>query len=86
MFTCDGRSVPVPVGVVEGIIARAEDSASVDPRLATGQSVRILRGAFADLVGKLERLEPEGRTRVLLEIMGTVVPVALHQGALAPAA
>jgi hypothetical protein len=37
-------------------------------------------------VGSLERLDDAGRVRVLLELMGTVVPIATHRSALAPAA
>jgi len=48
--------------------------------------VRILRGAFADFVGTLERLDGAGRVQVLLEMMGTSIPVTLHRSALAPAA
>jgi len=50
------------------------------------QSVRILTGPFADFVGKLDRLDDAGRVRVLLDMMGTAVPVALHRSALCPAA
>jgi len=49
-------------------------------------SVRILTGPFAYFVGTLERLDDAGRVRVLLEMMGTAVPVALHRSALSPAA
>jgi transcription antitermination factor NusG len=54
--------------------------------LVKGQQVRILCGPFADFVGTLERLDAAGRVQVLLEMMGTAVPVALHRSALAPAA
>jgi transcription antitermination factor NusG len=43
-------------------------------------------GPFANLVGTLDRLDAAGRTRVLLDIMGKAVPVAIHRLALAPAA
>jgi transcriptional antiterminator RfaH len=48
--------------------------------------VRILSGPFADFVGTLKRLEETGRVQVLLEMMGTAVPVTLHRSALSPAA
>ena len=54
--------------------------------LTTGQSVRILSGPFANFVGTLERLDDAGRVRVLLEMMGTAVPVALRRSAICPAA
>ena len=40
--------------------------------MATGQSVRILSGPFANVVGRLERLDAAGRVRVLLDMMGSV--------------
>jgi len=54
--------------------------------MATGQSVRILSGPFANVVGRLERLDAAGRVRVLLDMMGTTVPVAVRRGAICPAA
>ena len=88
LFTCEDRPVPVPKGVVEGLIARTDEGnlTLFDVGLATGQSVRILSGPFADFVGTLERLNAAGRVRVLLTMMGTAVPVALHRSALLPAA
>lgn len=83
----DQRPLPVPTGIVEGLIAHTDagNVTRLDTGLATGGQVRILSGPFAQLVGKLERLDEAGRVRVLLDIMGTVVPVALHRAALAPA-
>jgi transcriptional antiterminator RfaH len=87
LFTCDGRPVPVPEGVVEGLIEHSEGQLTgLDAGLTKGQSVRILSGPFADLVGTLDRLDDAGRTRVLLEIMGTSVPVVIPRIALSPAA
>jgi hypothetical protein len=37
-------------------------------------------------VGPLARLDEAGRVQVLLELMGTAVPVTIHRSALAPAA
>ena len=83
----DGRPVPVPVGIVESLIARSEDGLTrLDSGLVKGQQVRILTGPFVDFVGTLDRLNEAGRVRVLLEMMGTAVPLTLHCSALAPAA
>jgi transcription antitermination factor NusG len=79
--------VPVPRGIVESLIERSEDSVTrLDSELVKGQKVRILTGSFVDFVGTLERLNAAGRVRVLLQMMGTAVPVTLHRSALAPAA
>jgi transcription elongation factor/antiterminator RfaH len=88
LFTCEDRPVPVPVGVVEALIERTDEAnlTLFQAGLTKGQSVRILSGPFADFVGTLERLDESGRVRVLLDMMGTAVPVGLHRSALSPAA
>ena len=87
LFTQDGRPVPVPIGIVESLIERSEANLTrLDIDLVKGQHVRILTGPFADFVGTLERLDGAGRVQILLELMGTAVPVTLHRSALAPAA
>ena len=83
----DGTPVAVPHGIVETLIDRVDgDLVRLDDGLAEGQSVRILSGPFADMVGNLKRLNAAGRVQVLLQIMGATVPVVLHRSALAPAA
>jgi transcription elongation factor/antiterminator RfaH len=87
LCTCEGRPVPVPAGVVEHLISSREQTMEgLESRLARGQSVRILSGPFAELSGTLDRLDAGGRTRVLLEIMSTVVAVTVHRQALCLAA
>jgi len=87
VVTCDGRPVPVPIGIVESLIGQADDNLTrLDASLVEGQSVRILSGPFANFVGTLKRLGDAGRVRVLLEMMGTTVPVVIHRSALSPAA
>jgi transcription elongation factor/antiterminator RfaH len=88
LFTCEDRPVPVPEGVVETLIQNTDEANLTLFRggLTTGQSVRILSGPFVDFVGTLERLDDAGRVRVLLEMMGTAVPVALRRTAICPAA
>jgi transcription elongation factor/antiterminator RfaH len=88
LFTCQHRPIPVPEGVVEALIERTDEAnlALFEAGLTLGQSVRILRGPFCDFVGTLERLDERGRVRVLLEMMGTTIPVALQRSSLSPAA
>ena len=88
LFSCENRPVPVPEGIVETLIENSDEAnlALFTSGLATGQSVRILSGPFANFVGKLERLDAAGRVRVLLDMMGTAVPVALRRNAICPAA
>jgi transcriptional antiterminator RfaH len=87
LVSCNGRPAPVPAGVVESLIEHNGDNLSIlGSDLVKGQPVRILCGPFADFVGTLDRLDENGRVRVLLKMMGTAVPVALHRSVLAPAA
>jgi transcription antitermination factor NusG len=43
-----------------------------------------MAGPFANLVGSLEKLDERGRVRVLLELMGASVRVALPRHLVAP--
>ena len=88
LFSCDDRPVPVPPGIVETLIANTDEAnlTLFSRGLSTGQSVRILSGPFVDFIGTLERLDASGRLRVLLDMMGTAVPIALRRTAICPAA
>jgi transcriptional antiterminator RfaH len=79
---------PVPVGIVEALQARMSADGVLDwtAALKIGQAVRISSGPFADFVGTLEKLDAGGRVRVLLDILGRSVSVALRCEALMPAA
>ena len=67
------RPAPVPDGVVEQLIAHTTKSEVIDFRheLAPGQTVRFLRGPFAEKFGRLVSLDATGRVSVLLSIMGS---------------
>ena len=82
------QPVPVPPGVVEGLVASCESRGVVriDDGLEIGQKVRILSGPFAETLCRLAQLDDRGRVRVLLEIMGMEVAAQLDRSAIAPAA
>jgi transcription elongation factor/antiterminator RfaH len=84
LYLCDNRPQPVPEGIVEGLIAlRGEQNlVRLDRGLVVGQSVQILNGPFSGLIGNLQHLGDSERARVLVEIMGSVVPVTLQRSAL----
>ena len=69
----------VPHGVVEALQARMGESGAIDwtPSFKIGQSVRITDGPYADFIGTLEHLDSAGRVRVLLDLLGRSVSVAL---------
>lgn len=77
----------VPPGVVETLIELSEGSGMVrlDRDLKIGQRVKLLTGPFANMIGILAQLDDRGRVRVLLEMMGTHVPLASTSDQLIPA-
>jgi len=86
LLTHDGEPQPVPHGVVESLINATDPNGNIHFHfdLKEGQTIRITTGPFADFVGQLEKLDDNGRVRVLLEIMGGKVRVALPQNLVAP--
>lgn len=71
------RPIPAPVGVIEDLIASADERGVLveGPWLKIGQEVRITHGPFADQVAVIERFGNAEGVRVLLEIMGAIVPI-----------
>jgi transcription elongation factor/antiterminator RfaH len=84
-----GNELPLSVqgGVVESLAAScgADGHVALADRLAVGQAVRVLSGPFADMVGKLVRLDGAARVQVLLQLLGGEVPVSVARAALMPA-
>ena len=79
---------PVPHGIVEALQARmsADGAMEWEPTFKIGQAIRIADGPFANFVGTLEHLDAAGRVRVLVDLLGRSVCVALRCEALMPAA
>jgi transcriptional antiterminator RfaH len=69
--------VPAPVGVIEDLIAACDERGVLveGPWLEIGQEVRITHGPFVDHVAVIDRFGNADAVRVLLEIMGAVVPL-----------
>ena len=88
LVTAGDRPQPAPHGVVEALIAVADARGVLrfdeGGRLAVGQKVRILAGPFAERIGLLQRLDGNGRVRLLLDIMGGRIAVTLPSAALVP--
>ena len=81
-----GGPQPVPHGVVERLVESADAEGNIDfhHQLRKGQTIKVMAGPFAELVGQLEWLDDRGRVRVLLELMGGTVRVTLAQTLVAP--
>jgi transcription antitermination factor NusG len=78
---------PVPAGIVEPLMALSDSSGLIhfDKGLKPGQKVKVLSGPFAEMIGELERIDGAGRVRVLLNAMGSKIPIATTAAVLAPA-
>lgn len=63
---------PVPGELVDGLMARCDQVGKFLPTsaMAPGDSVRIARGPFADFIATVEKLAPDNRVFVLLDLMG----------------
>jgi transcription elongation factor/antiterminator RfaH len=79
ILMCAGEPRAVPRGLVEGLIQTADPDGTVhfDFHLREGQTIKVGAGPFADLIGRLERLDDKGRVNVLLEMLGGTVRVTL---------
>lgn len=66
-----GRAAQVPDGLVQGLRARCNDENLLQAqRLNVGDMVTITRGPLAGFVGRIDRLAPDQRVWVLLDMMG----------------
>ncbi len=82
------RPLPVPRGVVESLIAVADDDGCVHldrgGNLRPGQKVLIEGGPLADHFAIIEHLDEKGRVALLLELMGRKARVHVSAEALRP--
>jgi transcriptional antiterminator RfaH len=78
LIAVSGRPVPVPLGIVETLIAASDPAGKVKfaPWIAVGERVRLVAGPFAAQLGVIERLDDAGRVSLLLNIMSREVRVA----------
>lgn len=77
LVTQGERPIPAPAGVIEDLIASADERGVLveGPWLKIGQEVRITHGPFVDHVAIIDRFGNAEGVRVLLEIMGAIVPI-----------
>jgi transcription elongation factor/antiterminator RfaH len=87
LIGCDDRPHAVPHGIVESLIAHANEAnlTLFGDCFRKGQKVRIVTGPFAESIGTLDRLDDSGRVRVLLKMMGSEISVSLQRSGLVPA-
>lgn len=89
-LVCQGDApLPVPEGIVEGLIKRQDELGFVrlmaPAGLRVGDKVRVLGGAFEETLGLLESMTDEQRVTILLDMLGRKVRVTLDSGLIAAA-
>ncbi len=74
-----GRPAPCPAGLVEHFIELTDEDGilNLESELTLGQNVRVVRGPFSFLSGRLVKLDGNGRAQVLLAIMNGNIPVTM---------
>lgn len=87
MIMGEETPAPVPSGVVETLLDYLDPGGvcRFDRDLVEGQMIRVTVGPFAEAFGELVRLDPNGRVRVLLDIMGGKIAATLERSALTAA-
>ncbi|HCQ64780.1 MAG TPA: transcriptional activator RfaH [Rhodobacteraceae bacterium] len=74
------KPAPVPLDLVSQLMLRCGTSGKLLPPkvLKPGDQVRVTRGPFADFVAEIEKIAPDRRVWVLLDLMGGRNRVALR--------
>jgi len=77
-----GTSGPasVPADVVAGLMSRCDTDGLLAPvvdDLSVGDKVRVISGPFYDFVTSVEKIDPDRRLHVLLELLGRPTRVTL---------
>lgn len=72
----------MPPELIDGLMQRCDSSGKLMPPkiFRLGNAVRVARGPFADFAGTVERLMPDQRIWVLLEILGKQSRVEMRRG------
>ena len=75
------RPVPVPPGVVEKFQAMtdARGYLRLGADLDVGDDVRMMDGPFAEMMGRIERLDGKHRVQILIEMMNGYMPVTMSR-------
>lgn len=86
---CGDRGTPqrLPDGFVAALMATTDTMGVVSRplfELRAGDTARVLDGPFAQHVGRIAALDGKGRVDVMLEILGSCVPVRLASTQLQP--
>ncbi|MDF1734012.1 MAG: transcriptional activator RfaH [Minwuia sp.] len=73
------RPAPVPDDLMAGLLGRCDAAGKLLAAVTVrpGDAVMVTAGAFADFVGRVERIDPDQRVWVLLDLLGRTTRVSL---------
>lgn len=76
LVMCGDRPAAAPAGFIESLQSNVDDDGCLGAGsyLSQGDRVVMLNGPFAGIVGALDRIEGGARVRILIDLMGGVVP------------
>lgn len=79
---------PVPFELIAQIVERCDAEHCLRPqaKFVEGEEVRVASGPFVDFVAKIERIEPDQRVWLLMDLMGAETRVAMPATELRPKA
>lgn len=80
------RPRPAPVGLVEAMMAamKAQEGRIPGQHVTPGQSVRFIRGPFADQLARVVEMSDPERVRLLLEVLGSEHEILVSTGDILP--
>jgi transcriptional antiterminator RfaH len=85
----DSTPAVVPNRIIDDLKMREDSKGFVSlpqpPKFAHGERVRVVKGALEGYTGLFDGMRPNDRVRVLIEMLGQVVPAELDERNLAPA-
>jgi len=75
---------PVPLDLISRLMLRCDEGGKLLPPriLKPGDAVESSGGPFAELVATIEKVDPDQRVWVLLDLMGRTTRMAVHPDAL----
>lgn len=84
----ESKPAVVPTRIIESLMKRQNSKGlitlSEQPKFALGEKVRVVNNTMEGYIAVYDGMRPNERARVLLELLGQVVPVELDERDLAP--
>lgn len=81
LVSFSARPAPVPQPIVDGLMCRCDASGRLIElaQLSPGDQVRVTKGPLSSFIAQVDRIEPNKRVWLLMDIMGAKTHVAIPQ-------